>query len=321
MCVLLSRIRLFVTPWTVAHQASLSMEFCRQEYWSGLPIPPPAALPDPGIEPRSPVLQADSLPFEPPGKPIILSSTMCKLSYLKSGVSVTPAGVSSTHRIIQLWPSLCRHVIARPFSDSIPFLQNSQSCTTALFPLGICWLGLKVWNRKKTSILPRARACLSEPIWILLHLANLMQSHPKISFRKLIFIKRWLSFPLQVSASMHCSADAKSSFSEGLSLLHSISCIQIHIISVSSQDSFPSKDIVSADAKAVWQGGGPGADEGGRWPGQIHSSEHTPESLLLILRARGQRKLRSFWERHCTSHEPQLSFMVAVVMSTTREPY
>ena len=45
-----SRVRLFVTPWTVAHQAPLSMGFFRQEYWSGLPFPPPGGLPDPGIE-------------------------------------------------------------------------------------------------------------------------------------------------------------------------------------------------------------------------------------------------------------------------------
>ena len=56
------------TPWTVARQAPLSMEFSRQEDWSGLPFPLPGDLPNPGIEPRSPTLQADSLPSEPPGK-------------------------------------------------------------------------------------------------------------------------------------------------------------------------------------------------------------------------------------------------------------
>ena len=55
----LSRVRLFATPWTVAHQAPLSMGFSRQEYWSGLPFPSPGDLPDPGIEHRSPILQAD----------------------------------------------------------------------------------------------------------------------------------------------------------------------------------------------------------------------------------------------------------------------
>ena len=52
------------TPWTEACQASLSMEFFRQEYWSGLLFPSPGDLPDPGIEPRSPALQVDSLPTE-----------------------------------------------------------------------------------------------------------------------------------------------------------------------------------------------------------------------------------------------------------------
>ena len=65
-----SRVRLFATPQTVACQAPLSVGFCRQEYWSGLPCPPPGDLPDPGIKPRSPTLQTDSLPTEPPGKPI-----------------------------------------------------------------------------------------------------------------------------------------------------------------------------------------------------------------------------------------------------------
>ena len=64
----LSCVLLFETPWTVAHQAPLSMGFFRQEYWSELPFPSPGNLPDPGIKPMSPVspaLQADSLPTEP----------------------------------------------------------------------------------------------------------------------------------------------------------------------------------------------------------------------------------------------------------------
>ena len=62
----------FVTPWTVAHQAPLSKEFSRQEYWSGLPCPPSGDLPHPGIKPMSPALQVDSLPSETPGKPLLL---------------------------------------------------------------------------------------------------------------------------------------------------------------------------------------------------------------------------------------------------------
>ena len=65
----LSHVGLFATLWTVGCQASPSMGFSRQEYWSGLPFPSPEDLPDPGIEPRSPALEADALTSEPPGKP------------------------------------------------------------------------------------------------------------------------------------------------------------------------------------------------------------------------------------------------------------
>ena len=63
-----SHVQLFVTPWTVTSQTPLSMGFSRQEYWSGLPVPSPGDLPDPGIKPRFPGLQADALTSEPPGK-------------------------------------------------------------------------------------------------------------------------------------------------------------------------------------------------------------------------------------------------------------
>ena len=67
--LLLSHVQLFATLWTVACQTPLSMGLPRQKYWSGLPFPSPRSLPNPGIEPRSPVLQADSSPSESPGKP------------------------------------------------------------------------------------------------------------------------------------------------------------------------------------------------------------------------------------------------------------
>ena len=66
---MLSRVQLFVTPWTVSHQDPLSTEFSRQEYWGGQSFPSPGDLPDPGVKPRSPVLQANSLPAGPRGKP------------------------------------------------------------------------------------------------------------------------------------------------------------------------------------------------------------------------------------------------------------
>ena len=64
----LSPVQLFVTPWTVAHQAPPAMGFSKQEYWSGLPFPSPGDLSDPGIEPVSPEFQTDALTSEPPGK-------------------------------------------------------------------------------------------------------------------------------------------------------------------------------------------------------------------------------------------------------------
>ena len=65
-----SHVQLFVMLWTVALQTTLFMEFPRQEYWSGLSCSPLGYRPNPGIEPRSPTLQADFLLSEPPGKPL-----------------------------------------------------------------------------------------------------------------------------------------------------------------------------------------------------------------------------------------------------------
>ena len=73
LCESLSRVQLFVTPWTVAHQASLSMGFSRQEYWSGLPFPSPEDLPHLGIQPQSPTLQADSLLLSHQGNLMVIT--------------------------------------------------------------------------------------------------------------------------------------------------------------------------------------------------------------------------------------------------------
>ena len=74
----LSCVQLFEAPWTVACQTPPPMEFSRQEYWSGLPFPSPGDLPNPGMEmePRSPALQANSLPAELPGKPMVYFSSL-----------------------------------------------------------------------------------------------------------------------------------------------------------------------------------------------------------------------------------------------------
>ena len=79
-------------PCSVAHQAPLSMEFSRQKYWSGLPIPPPRDLPNPGGEPRSPALQADSLPAESPGSPLPVNTGDAGTARLIPGSGRFPGG-------------------------------------------------------------------------------------------------------------------------------------------------------------------------------------------------------------------------------------
>ena len=85
-----------MTPWTVARQAN-SIKFSRQEYWSGLPFPFPGDLPDPGIEPRSPELQADTLTSEPPGKPSV-TLALAKISnqlHCILGIEISPRVLAS----------------------------------------------------------------------------------------------------------------------------------------------------------------------------------------------------------------------------------
>ena len=75
---MLNKVQLFTIPWTVAHQAPLSVEFSRQEYWSGLPFPPPGDLPDPGIEPMFvvPPAWAGGLFLSHLGSPLITDKTV-----------------------------------------------------------------------------------------------------------------------------------------------------------------------------------------------------------------------------------------------------
>ena len=87
-----------MNPWTVAHQAPLSMGFSRQEYWSGLSFPSPGDLPDPGIEPGFPALEADSLPSEPPGKPHL---------YKKDSQISTPVQSEVKVLVTESCPTLC----------------------------------------------------------------------------------------------------------------------------------------------------------------------------------------------------------------------
>ena len=87
VCVSCSVMSDSATPRTVTQEAPVSMEFSRQEYWCGLPFPSPGDLPNPGIKPQSPALQADSLPSEPPGKPILELLAHYKYSSIVTDVS------------------------------------------------------------------------------------------------------------------------------------------------------------------------------------------------------------------------------------------
>ena len=85
---MLSHVQLFAVSWTVVCQAPLSMEFSRQQYWSGVTFPPPGDLPNPGIALVSPALAADSLQLAPPGKPLYLLTYIFLFIYTSIKLSI-----------------------------------------------------------------------------------------------------------------------------------------------------------------------------------------------------------------------------------------
>ena len=112
-----SHVWLFATPCTVVPQAPLSMRFSRQEYWSGLPFPSPWGLPDPGIEPRSPALQADSLPLSHQGSPLF--------SYCSSDFEFSLVRLSFKRSLV--WTLPYKHCIAWPYkTNSLNSAQSSM---------------------------------------------------------------------------------------------------------------------------------------------------------------------------------------------------
>ena len=106
---LLSRVRLFATPWATARQAPLSMGFSRQEYRSGLPFASPGDLPELGIEPQSPALQVDSLLSNPPKKPMCVCASHSVMSN-----SVTP-------RTVACQASLSMELSSQEYRSGLPF--------------------------------------------------------------------------------------------------------------------------------------------------------------------------------------------------------
>ena len=122
----LSRVQLFATSWTVAYQASPSMGFSRQEYWSGLPFPSPGDLPNPGIEPRSPALEEDALTSEPPGKlrvvPILIYkpgvlqeclSPQERMQPLKAGTRICYVTNTPCRGIWAIYENVCQYDATR----------------------------------------------------------------------------------------------------------------------------------------------------------------------------------------------------------------
>ena len=103
------------SPWTVAHQAPLSLGFFRQEYWSELPFPSPGDLPYPGVEPGSPPLQADSLPSEQIGKSISVCS--CSLTDPQRPVYLMGINLLSHHIVNNTFSQL-----GEDHSQKVPFL-------------------------------------------------------------------------------------------------------------------------------------------------------------------------------------------------------
>ena len=130
---LLSHVRLFETPWTVAYQAPQSTEFSRQEYWSGLPFPSAGDLPNPGIEPRSPALPADALPSEPPGKPqdrrqkkrkrssgALIGGRRRKKHRLLLKTLCAAAAAAAAAKSLQSCPTLCDPIDGSPAGSPVP---------------------------------------------------------------------------------------------------------------------------------------------------------------------------------------------------------
>ena len=118
---MLSCVRLFATLRTVARQAPLSMEFYRQEYWSGLPFPSPGDLPNPGTESRFSTLQADSLSSEPPGEPGMLFIAL-------DLASVTSHSHSWVLFLLWLHPFILSGVISPLISSSIFAQVEETAC-------------------------------------------------------------------------------------------------------------------------------------------------------------------------------------------------
>ena len=123
-------------PWTVAYQASPSIGFSRQGYWSGLPFPSPGDLPNPGIEPGSSALEADALTSEPPGKP----------------------NVSATAKSLQSCPTLCDPIDSSPPGSPISGILQAKNTEV------VCHFLLQCVKVKSESEVAQSFPTLSNPM-------------------------------------------------------------------------------------------------------------------------------------------------------------
>ena len=119
ICMYTQSCLTFWNLWTVAQQARLSMEFFQQEYWSGLPFPPPGDLPDPGIEPKSPALAGGFFTAEPPGKPFLkllfYFNFLFQLHGLTCGILVPWSGIKPALRVLRA-QSLSHWIFRKPLA-------------------------------------------------------------------------------------------------------------------------------------------------------------------------------------------------------------
>ena len=144
---------LFATPWTVAYQAPPSIGFSRQEYGSGLPFPSPGHLPDPGIEPRSPALEADALTSEPPGKQLP-NQYMVTLKIIVDYIKVLERMFSVTKLYLTLCISMDWSVLGFSVLDCFPEFAQTH----------VCWIGdaIQPSHPVVPSIFPRIRVFSNE---------------------------------------------------------------------------------------------------------------------------------------------------------------
>jgi len=141
-----SRVWVFVTPWTVAHQAPLSMGFSRQEYWSGLPCLLPGDPPNPGIKPASPALQADSL-AETPGRPLLDASNVVFKSWQQFGW------------VFLLFPMIQDFWNAMGKAENLAICQIWAPIGTSHVPHCLCWDTGKMIPNQKGHLLCQYEHC------------------------------------------------------------------------------------------------------------------------------------------------------------------